>query len=126
MLLCASHLYPDPKSYLGFAMCLIKDYEDIPQRSLIEDCALEHAIEFDKLSDCASQDDGGFGVDMLRKSVGRSAAVGQTAHKSRSGYLTDSTYLGRCYKELHCPSKRGGLLHPRRRRVERLPPRAWG
>lgn len=77
MLLCASNLYPDPKIYLGFAMCLIKDYEDIPQRSLIEDCALEHAIDFDKLSDCASQDDGGFGVDMLRKSVGRSAAVSQ-------------------------------------------------
>lgn len=91
MLLCASTLYPDPKIYLGFAMCLIKDYEDIPQRSLIEDCALEHAIDFDKLSDCASQDDGGYGVDMLRKSVSRSAAVSLPCRSSRSlrGYVTD-------------------------------------
>lgn len=75
MLLCAANIYPDPKIYLGFAMCLIKDYQDIPQRSHFEDCALEHAIDFDKLSDCASQDDGAFGVDMLRNSVRRSAEV---------------------------------------------------
>lgn len=75
MLLCAANIYPDPKIYLGFAMCLIKDYQDIPQRSHFEDCALEHAIDFDKLSDCASQDDGAFGVDMLRTSVRRSAEV---------------------------------------------------
>lgn len=75
MLLCAASLYPDPKTYLGFTMCLIKDYEDIPRRALIEDCALEHAIDFEKLSDCASQDDGALGVDMLRSSVRRSAEV---------------------------------------------------
>lgn len=75
MLLCAASLYPDPKTYLGFAMCMIKDYEDIPQRNLIADCALEHAIDFEKLSDCSSQDDGAFGVDMLRSSVRRSAEV---------------------------------------------------
>lgn len=56
-------------------MCMIKDYQDIPQRSLIEDCALEHAIDFDKLSDCASQDDGALGVDMLRNSIRRSSEV---------------------------------------------------
>ncbi|KAF3767454.1 hypothetical protein M406DRAFT_321575 [Cryphonectria parasitica EP155] len=78
MLLCAASLYPDPKIYLGFSMCLIKDYEDIPQRSLIEDCALEHAIDFEKLSDCADQDDGAFGLDMLRSSVRRSAEAGVT------------------------------------------------
>lgn len=75
MLLCAANLYPDPKIYLGFAMCLIKDYQHIPQRGHFEDCALEHAIDFDQLSDCASQDDGAFGVDMLRNSVRRSAEV---------------------------------------------------
>lgn len=80
MLLCAANLYPDPKIYLGFAMCLIKDYQDIPQRGHFEDCALEHAIDFEKLSDCASQDDGAFGVDMLRTSVRRSAEVGLSEH----------------------------------------------
>lgn len=75
MLLCAASLYPDPKTYLGFTMCLMKDYSDIPQRSLIEDCALEHAIEFDMLDDCASKDDGGFGVGMLRDSIRRTSNV---------------------------------------------------
>lgn len=75
MLLCAASLYPDPKIYLGFTMCMIKDYGDIPQRSLIEDCALEHAIDFERLDDCASKDDGGFGVGMLRDSIRRTSNV---------------------------------------------------
>ncbi|KAJ1331598.1 Gamma interferon inducible lysosomal thiol reductase (GILT) [Microdochium nivale] len=73
--LCAAHLYPDPKIYLGFTMCLTRDYKLIPQRALIEDCALEHGIEFDRLNDCAAQDDGAFGMGMLRNSVQRSTAV---------------------------------------------------
>ncbi|KAI4868679.1 hypothetical protein F4820DRAFT_102147 [Hypoxylon rubiginosum] len=73
--LCAHHLYPDPKIYLGFTMCLTRDYRSIPQRELVEDCALEHAIDFEKLNDCAMQDDGGLGVAMLRESVRRSASV---------------------------------------------------
>ncbi|KAK1043799.1 hypothetical protein LTR33_015375, partial [Friedmanniomyces endolithicus] len=32
--LCAANLYPDPKVYLGFVMCMTRDYEDIPDRSL--------------------------------------------------------------------------------------------
>lgn len=73
--LCAHHLYPDPKIYLGFTMCLTKDYKSIPQRELVEDCALEHAIDFEKLNDCAAQDDGAFGIAMLRESVRRSTNV---------------------------------------------------
>ncbi|KAH6632732.1 hypothetical protein F5144DRAFT_603451 [Chaetomium tenue] len=73
--LCAQRLYPDPKTYLGFTMCLTRDYKHIPQRSLIEDCALEHAIDFDKLNDCATKDDGAFGIGMLRESVERTAKV---------------------------------------------------
>lgn len=77
MLLCAEDIYPDPKTYLGFSMCMIKDYPHIPQRSLIEDCALEHAIDFKKLDECASKDDGAWGVEMLRNSVRRSSDVGR-------------------------------------------------
>ncbi|KAK4040738.1 hypothetical protein C8A01DRAFT_35206 [Parachaetomium inaequale] len=73
--LCAQRLYPDPKTFLGFTMCLTRDYKHIPQRSLIEDCALEHAIDFDKLNDCATKDDGAFGIGMLRESVQRTAKV---------------------------------------------------
>lgn len=72
--LCAAHLYPDPKIYLGFTMCLGRDYTDIPQQSLVEDCALEHGMDFDKLNDCAGSDDG-FGMALLRNSVMRSSEV---------------------------------------------------
>lgn len=91
MLLCAASLYPDPKTYLGFAMCLIKDYEDIPRRALIEDCALEHAIDFEKLSDCASQDDGALGVDMLRSSVRRSSEVKRNPYSRTRGEGADNS-----------------------------------
>lgn len=73
--LCSASLYPDPKIYLGFTMCLTRDYKDIPDRSLVEDCALEHGMDFDKLNACTVQDDGGYGMGMLRDSVRRSTEV---------------------------------------------------
>ncbi|KAJ4294795.1 hypothetical protein N0V88_005029 [Collariella sp. IMI 366227] len=73
--LCAQKHYPDPKTFLGFTMCLTRDYTHIPQRSLIEDCALEHAIDFNKLNDCATKNDGAFGIGMLKESVERTAKV---------------------------------------------------
>ncbi|KXX80240.1 Gamma-interferon-inducible lysosomal thiol reductase [Madurella mycetomatis] len=60
--LCAQRLYPDPKTFLGFTMCLTRDYKHIPQRGLIEDCALEHAIDFSALNECATKDDGALGT----------------------------------------------------------------
>ncbi|KAF2020026.1 hypothetical protein BU24DRAFT_431605 [Aaosphaeria arxii CBS 175.79] len=74
--LCAASEYPDPKIYLGFTMCLSRQYERIPKKDLIEDCALEHGIDFDTLNHCMSRDDGAYGMDMLRKSVQRSAKLG--------------------------------------------------
>ncbi|KAI8679832.1 hypothetical protein NCS57_00262100 [Fusarium keratoplasticum] len=76
--LCARELYPDPKINLGFIMCLTRDYEHIPDRSLIEDCALEHAIDFQKLNDCAVKEDGAHGLDLLRNSIQRTADAGVT------------------------------------------------
>ncbi|KAK3374373.1 hypothetical protein B0T24DRAFT_529582 [Lasiosphaeria ovina] len=76
--LCAQKLYPDPKTFLGFTMCMSKDYPQIPQRSLIEDCALEHAIDFEALNKCASDDLDGTGASLLRDSVKRSAEAGVT------------------------------------------------
>ncbi|KAI5867015.1 hypothetical protein GGS23DRAFT_593745 [Durotheca rogersii] len=84
--LCAHHLYPDPKIYLGFTMCLTRDYKLIPQRELVEDCALEHAIDFDKINECATRDDGAFGLALLRDSVKRTEDV------------------CRGYQELHSPT----------------------
>ncbi|OTB07505.1 hypothetical protein M426DRAFT_239522 [Hypoxylon sp. CI-4A] len=88
--LCAHHLYPDPKIYLGFTMCLTRDYKMIPQRELVEDCALEHAIDFEKLNECATKDNGAFGLSMLRDSVERTAEAGVT--KSCTVRLNDEVY----------------------------------
>ncbi|KAF1955861.1 hypothetical protein CC80DRAFT_516760 [Byssothecium circinans] len=71
--LCAADTYPDPKTYLGFTMCLERDYQQLPKQWFIEECALEHGISFDKLNDCMSKDDGAYGMGMLRDSVTRSA-----------------------------------------------------
>lgn len=91
--LCAHHLYPDPKIWLGFTMCLTKDYHSIPERELVEDCALEHAVDFDKLNECATRDDGAFGMAMLRESVKRSASLG--IKTSCTVRLNDETYCVR-------------------------------
>lgn len=73
MELCAATLYPDPKIYLGFTMCLFNDLSHIPDETLIESCSLEHGLDFEKLKDCTSKDDGAYGIDLLRQSVARSA-----------------------------------------------------
>ncbi|WQF85797.1 Putative gamma interferon inducible lysosomal thiol reductase GILT [Colletotrichum destructivum] len=91
--LCAAHLYPDPKINLGFTMCLTREYSAIPDRTLVEDCALEHAIDIQALNDCATEDDGGFGVGMLRDSVRRSKSAGVT--KSCTVRLNEEFYCVR-------------------------------
>ncbi|KAK3949016.1 hypothetical protein QBC32DRAFT_350079 [Pseudoneurospora amorphoporcata] len=88
--LCAQKLYPDPKIFLGFTMCLTRNYDEIPQRSLIEDCALEHAIDFDQLNQCATKDDGALGMRLLKDSVKRSADAGVT--KSCTVRLDDEIF----------------------------------
>ncbi|KAF2204658.1 hypothetical protein GQ43DRAFT_428762 [Delitschia confertaspora ATCC 74209] len=76
--LCAAHVYPDPKIYLGFTMCMSRNFDDIPKKDLVEDCALEHGMDFDKINHCVSQDDGAYAMDLLRKSVERSAEANVT------------------------------------------------
>lgn len=74
---------------LGFANCLIGDYERIPEREFVEQCALEHGIDFNALNECASQQeddpgDGSYGhgqpplsgIALLRQSALHSAEVG--------------------------------------------------
>ncbi len=75
--LCAANIYPDPKIYLGFTMCMTQKYYEIPARELVHDCALEHGIDFDKLNGCISEE--GKGMDLLEKSVQRSLDKGVTA-----------------------------------------------
>lgn len=74
---------------LGFSNCLMASYERIPERDLVENCALEHGIDFDALNQCASRqeddddedrdgndDDGLSGLALLRKSARHSATLG--------------------------------------------------
>lgn len=73
--LCADKIYANnTKISLGFATCLISSYRDIPARSLVESCALEHAVDFDELNKCVSDD--GNGEELLRASVLRSQDAG--------------------------------------------------
>ncbi|KAL9615022.1 MAG: hypothetical protein Q9167_000554 [Letrouitia subvulpina] len=73
--LCAINLYPDdPVIYLGFTTCLIMSYSKIPDRDLVESCALEHGIKFQDLNQCVSEE--GKGLDLLMASVERSKAAG--------------------------------------------------
>lgn len=76
--LCAAKLYPDPKISLGFTMCITRNYRQIPEQTLIEDCALEHAIDIKELNECAAKEDGAYGVSLLRDSVQRTADAGVT------------------------------------------------
>ncbi|MCJ1358168.1 MAG: hypothetical protein MMC33_008166 [Icmadophila ericetorum] len=81
--LCTADLYPttsdntnNTKISLGFTTCMITSYPKIPDRSLIENCALEHGVDFDKLNGCVSEE--GKGLDLLKKSVLRSKQAGVT------------------------------------------------
>ena len=73
--LCAQDLFPNRTVVsLGFTTCLVLSYPRIPDRELVENCALEHGIEFEALNSCVSED--GKGLDLLRASVERSADAG--------------------------------------------------
>jgi len=71
MMLCAAKIYPDPKISLGFSTCLIRDYDHIPGRALAQGCALEHAVDFEKLNNCMSEE--GDGLELLKASITRSS-----------------------------------------------------
>lgn len=92
--LCAEQLYPDPKIYLGFTMCMTREYEEIPQRSLVEECALEHGMSMHKLNDCTSRDDGAYALDLLKESFNRTEDAGVT--KSCTVRLNDEI---RCIRD---------------------------
>ncbi|KAL9601051.1 MAG: hypothetical protein Q9219_002760 [cf. Caloplaca sp. 3 TL-2023] len=75
--LCAADLYPNkPIVSLGFSNCLTASYSKVPERELVESCALEHGVSFDNLNSCISEE--GKGLDLLMQSVERSQAAGVT------------------------------------------------
>lgn len=73
--LCAISLFPNNAVVsLGFTNCLTLSYPRIPDRDLVESCALEHGIDFGTLNACIS--DEGKGTDLLEASIERSKAAG--------------------------------------------------
>ncbi|CAK7237853.1 hypothetical protein SBRCBS47491_010175 [Sporothrix bragantina] len=115
--LCAHKLNPDPKIYLGFTMCISRDYEHIPDRELIEGCALEHAVDFEALNECAMRDDGQYAMNLLRDSVQHTKAVGVT--KSCTVRVDNEVYCIRDNGEwTNCPAGPG--VHDLIIKVEKL------
>jgi hypothetical protein len=110
--LCAREIYPDPKLSLGFTMCLTKDYRHIPERALIEDCALEHALDFKALNECATRDDGGHGMALLRDSVQRTIDVGTNRVQVTAMGVANLVRTGKCHEELHNSAQQRNILHP--------------
>ncbi|KAL8372127.1 hypothetical protein RB595_001767 [Gaeumannomyces hyphopodioides] len=104
--LCAAELYPDPKTYLGFTMCISNDYRNIPKKELVEECALEHALDLKALNGCATKDNGAHGTDMLRESVQRTEKAGVTL--SCTVRLADEVWCVRDGGEwVECPQGSG-------------------
>lgn len=123
LMLCAAAEYPDPKLYLGFSNCLINDYQEIPQKNLIEDCALEHGLDFDTLNHCMSKDTGAYGMGLLRDSVQHSADVGATISCTiRLDENTRCVYDGGKWKDCPDGSKPEDLI----RDIDRLYNEAQG
>ncbi|KAL1633790.1 hypothetical protein SLS56_002669 [Neofusicoccum ribis] len=76
--MCAADKYPDPKIYLGFTYCMTRQYTKIPERHMVEDCAMEHGIDFARINDCLTDSDGGYVADLLQASFLRSAEANVT------------------------------------------------
>jgi hypothetical protein len=75
LILCAQNLYPESTvRSLGFANCMISGYRDIPERAHVQNCALEHGVDFDKLNECATDTDRG--ERLLREAVKWTRAEG--------------------------------------------------
>ena len=53
-----------------------REYEHIPEAGLTRNCALESGMSFEDLNECASRDEGGWGMGLLRRSVEFSRSVG--------------------------------------------------
>ncbi|KIH88900.1 hypothetical protein SPBR_07539 [Sporothrix brasiliensis 5110] len=97
---------PDALIYLGFTLCISREYDRIPDRELIEGCALEHAVDFAALNECATRDDGQYAMNLLRDSVQHTAAAGVT--KSCTVRLDSKIYCIRDDGEWKdCPSGPG-------------------
>ncbi|KAK6335484.1 hypothetical protein TWF696_002258 [Orbilia brochopaga] len=74
--LCAYEKFKaDPKKWLGFTNCMSQDYRNIPDTTLMENCAREYGMDPKVLSDCAASTESKEGVELLRTSARRAMSL---------------------------------------------------
>ena len=102
--LCANNLFPNnPKISLGFSTCLIRSYQRIPSRDLVQSCSLEHGIPFEDLNSCVSEE--GKGLDLLEASIRRTDEASVKKSCTVSLYLAKLlglSTLGFASQEMSC------------------------
>ncbi|RAL14971.1 GILT family protein [Aspergillus homomorphus CBS 101889] len=77
---------------LGFANCLVGSYSRIPERHHVEQCALEHGIDFGALNACASQENDDPGHGSHEAPLSGLALLRESAiHSSKLGVKTSCT-----------------------------------
>lgn len=72
LLVCANKLSNTDGNALGFATCVLSDYQRVSETGLIQECAKEYNLDYERLNNCADTD----GLELLTSSVDHSVAVG--------------------------------------------------
>jgi len=74
--LCGASLASSLPQSISWSSCLLRSYEEIPARALVERCAQEAGVEFDAVNRCVSDIGERGGAAMLRRGVQWSEHVG--------------------------------------------------
>ncbi|KAB8274861.1 hypothetical protein BDV30DRAFT_237186 [Aspergillus minisclerotigenes] len=102
LLVCSEKHAESISDALDFNTCVLSDYERVPDEGFIEECAQEHNIDYQKISDCANSEEG---LELLISSVERSVAV--NANASCTVRVDDKEWCFRDNYEWKCPSGHG-------------------
>ncbi|OGM47349.1 GILT family thiol reductase [Aspergillus bombycis] len=87
---------------LDFNAFVLSDFERVSDKGLIEECAQEHNVDYEKIGDCANSEEG---LELLISSVARSVAV--NAKASCTVRVDDKVWCVRHTYEWKCPPGRG-------------------
>ncbi|KAE8361304.1 hypothetical protein BDV27DRAFT_160818 [Aspergillus caelatus] len=102
LLVCSEKHADSIGDALDFNTCVLSDYERVPDEGLIKECAQEHNIDYQQISDCANREEG---LELLISSVERSVAV--NANASCTVRVDDNVWCSRDNYEWKCPPGRG-------------------
>lgn len=71
--MCAGKAANTDGDALGFANCVLSDYQRVSEPGMIQECAKENNINYEEVKDCADSD---HGRRLLMKSVRHSVSAG--------------------------------------------------